>query len=399
MGATSKTLMPKLRFPEFREAEAWPRKPLGSLLKFGNGRDHKHLPDGNVPVYGSGGYMRSVSEHLYEGKSVCIGRKGTIDNPIFLTGRFWTVDTLFYTYDFNGCLPEFVYYLFHQIPWLDYSEAGGVPSLAKTTISRIAVPTPTRAEQQKIADCLTSLDEVIAAQGRKVEALKAHKKGLMQQLFPREGETLPRLRFPEFRDAPGWSQKTLGELSRFVRGPFGAALKKDVFVSEGYAVYEQSHAIDNQMQSFRYFITKDKFDKMKRFAVQPNDLIMSCSGTMGKFAKVPAVPTPGVINQALLKLTVLDHCDTEFLLLSLGLPAIQSKLLTQSAGGAIKNVVGVPQLKQIEISIPSRKEQGRIATFFSLLNATATAESAKLDALKLHKRGLMQQLFPAAEGD
>ena len=71
---------------------------------------------------------------------------------------------------------------------------------------------PSQPEQQKIADCLTSLDESIVAQGRKVEALKAHKKGLMQQLFPREGETLPRLRFPEFRDKPEWEEKNSAKL-------------------------------------------------------------------------------------------------------------------------------------------------------------------------------------------
>src|SRR5438045_9410816 len=87
-------------------------------------------------------------------------------------------------------------------------------SITTGAFMRMPVPTSDPDEQQKIADCLTSLDEVIAAQGRKVEALKAHKKGLMQQLFPREGETLPRLRFPEFRDAPEWEEKKLDDLAK-----------------------------------------------------------------------------------------------------------------------------------------------------------------------------------------
>src|SRR5690625_7425813 len=83
----TKGLVPRLRFPEFRSAGEWAIKPLGKILSIGNGKDHKHLPDGDVPVYGSGGYMRSVNDYLYDGESVCIGRKGTIDKPVFLSGK------------------------------------------------------------------------------------------------------------------------------------------------------------------------------------------------------------------------------------------------------------------------------------------------------------------------
>ena len=93
-------LVPKLRFPEFRGAGVWDIKPFKKLFTIGSGRDYKHLSVGNIPVYGSGGYMHSVDDFLYDGESVCIGRKGTINNPMFLKGKFWTVDTLFYTHSF-----------------------------------------------------------------------------------------------------------------------------------------------------------------------------------------------------------------------------------------------------------------------------------------------------------
>lgn len=185
--AEGKTV-PGLRFPEFRNAGEWEEKEIGKILNIGNGRDHKHLPDGDIPVYGSGGYMRSVNDYLYDGESVCIGRKGTIDNPVLLSGKFWTVDTLFYTHSFMDCLPRFVFALFLRIDWLKHNEAGGIPSLSKTNIAKIKVPIPRISEQQKIADCLFSLDELITAQAQKVETLKAHKKGLMQGLFPSADE-------------------------------------------------------------------------------------------------------------------------------------------------------------------------------------------------------------------
>jgi len=187
-----------------------------------------------------------------------------------------------------------------------------------------------------------------------------------------------------------------GKICKFVRGPFGGALKKNIFVKNGYAVYEQSHAIYQNFNSFRYYITEAKYKELKRFSVLPNDIIMSCSGTMGKFAVIPRKPKKGVINQALLKLTVNEGFDLEFMKFTLELPITQEKLLSQSAGGAIKNIVGVGQLKEIGICIPKDpKEQQKIANCLSSIDELITAHTQKHDALKAHKKGLMQQLFPA----
>ncbi|MFC7526886.1 restriction endonuclease subunit S [Parapedobacter sp. GCM10030251] len=177
--------VPTYRFPEFEKDGEWEEKSFEKLFEIGNGRDYKHLHEGEVPVYGSGGYMLSVSDYLYDGESVCIGRKGTIDKPMFLIGKFWTVDTLFYTHSFKDCLPKYIYYVFQNTDWLKHNEAGGVPSLSKTNIYNIKTLIPKPREQQKIASCLSSLDAVITAQTEKIEQLKMHKKGLMQGLFPK----------------------------------------------------------------------------------------------------------------------------------------------------------------------------------------------------------------------
>jgi type I restriction enzyme, S subunit len=128
--------------------------------------------------------MRMVNDYLYDGESACIGRKGTIDKPIFLTGKFWTVDTLFYTHSFEDCLPRFIFAIFQQIDWAKHNEAGGVPSLSKTNIEKIEVAVPEIGEQTEIVKFIVSIDSLIAAQGDKLDVLKVHKKALMQQLFP-----------------------------------------------------------------------------------------------------------------------------------------------------------------------------------------------------------------------
>src|SRR5690625_3748320 len=113
-----KKLVPNFRFPEF-EGE-WEKKSIKKVLTIGSGKDHKHLEDGDVPVYGSGGVMRYVNDFLYDGESIGIGRKGTIDKPVFLDGKFWTVDTLFFTHSFVDSYPKFIFSQFQRINWLRY---------------------------------------------------------------------------------------------------------------------------------------------------------------------------------------------------------------------------------------------------------------------------------------
>jgi type I restriction enzyme S subunit len=154
---------------------------------------------------------------------------------------------------------------------------------------------------------------------------------------------------PKIDIDPTWEMVELGSLCDFVRGPFGGSLKKEIFVNDGYAVYEQSHAIYNQFDNFRYFIDKEKFKEMKRFEVFPNDIIMSCSGTMGKVAIVPDYARNGIINQALLKLTAKEELIPSFLKLWMGSENFQYQLNSNVYGAAIVNVASVSTLKELKI--------------------------------------------------
>ena len=127
--------------------------------------------------------MTYVSEFLYDGDSVGIGRKGTIDKPVFLQGKFWTVDTLFYTHSFYQVLPYFIYLLFQTVNWKLYNEASGVPSLSKSTIEKIKFKFPSLKEQQKIASYLSSIDKKIAQVDQQLTHTQTFKKGLLQKMF------------------------------------------------------------------------------------------------------------------------------------------------------------------------------------------------------------------------
>ncbi len=202
-----------------------------------------------------------------------------------------------------------------------------------------------------------------------------------------------------------WEKKKLGDICGFVRGPFGGSLKKNIFKPDGYAVYEQQHAIYDQFDDVRYFIDENKFNEMKRFELNSGDLIMSCSGTMGKIAIVPENIKKGIINQALLKLSPSKKVSTIFLKLWMQSESFQDSLKEYSGGAAIQNVASVAILKQIEIPLPSLPEQQRIVTivdeaFTAIAKAKANAQQNLKNAKELFESyldDLFTKLFQTRE--
>ena len=154
----------------------------------------------------------------------------------------------------------------------------------------------------------------------------------------------------------------LGTVCNFVRGPFGGALKKEIFKDEGYAVYEQQHAIYDQFTDIRYYVDRAKFEEMRRFELSAGDLIMSCSGTMGKVAIVPAGIKQGIINQALLKLTPTNKLNVHYLKEYMEGSLFQASLENETHGAAIKNVASVAILKDLPIALPTIDVQNEIAS-------------------------------------
>ena len=384
-----KTAVPALRFPEFQDTEGWKEYKLKNLCEIGNGKDYKHLSSGNIPLYGSGGYMTSVDDFLYDGESVCIGRKGTIDKPIFLTGKFWTVDTLFYTHSFNNCLPKFLYLIFQKINWYKYNEAGGVPSLSKTTIGEINVFAPVGKkgelkEQQKIADCLSSLDELIEATTQKVETLKEHKKGLMQRLFPAEGKNAPDLRFPEFQGMKEWKKTYIYEECP---NPYSGGTPKTTEKKYygGNIPFIRSAEIGKDKTELS--ITQEGLNNSSAKMIQKGDLLIALYGANSGDMAISKID--GAINQAILCL----KAKSNNLFIYYALLKKQKDIVSKYLQGGQGNLSG-EIIKSIDFYIPQGIEQQKIADCLSSLDELIDATSRKVEILKKHKKGLMQQLFP-----
>ena len=157
-----------------------------------------------------------------------------------------------------------------------------------------------------------------------------------------------------------WEFTNLGSYCHFKRGPFGGSLKKEIFVKEGYLVYEQNHAINSDFTFGRYFITEEKFNSMEKFKVQDGDILISCSGTMGKIAIVPKNSKEGIINQALLRLRVEGETSNLFVKYYLESNTVQNRFFRNQEGAAIQNVASVAILKEIPFPKITLKEQEEI---------------------------------------
>ena len=174
--------VPEIRFPGF--TDAWEQRKLGDVVDVQSGKDYKHLSEGNIPVYGTGGYMLSVNKALsYNQDAIGIGRKGTIDKPYVLKAPFWTVDTLFYAIPKDNNELDFLNCIFQNVDWKKKDESTGVPSLSKSTINNVDIFVPDEKEQKSIGEYFNNLDHLITLHQRKVNAYTQMKKALTQLLL------------------------------------------------------------------------------------------------------------------------------------------------------------------------------------------------------------------------
>ncbi len=306
-----------------------------------------------------------VSDILSEGEIVCIPWGG---NPIvqYYNGKFVTSDNRIATsFDTNVLSNKYLYYfLNNNIKELSsFYRGSGIKHPSMNNVLHMEIPIPpleVQAEIVRILDCFTELTSNLTTE------LTTRRQ---QYEYYRDSLLSKNLKYPE---------KTLGDICHFVRGPFGGSLKKESFKKNGFAIYEQQHAIYGYF-TFRYFIDEDKFNQMKRFSVKSGDLIMSCSGTMGKVSIIPEDAPVGIINQALLKLTANENINNKYLKYCFE-NSITLQLNNNAQGGAIKNVASVDVLKKIKIPVPPLDEQERIVKILDRFDALCNDLSSGLPA-------------------
>ncbi len=370
--------------------DLWQEKSVGEILQLEYGKpldDTDRKPDGLYPVYGANGEKDRSNKFYFDKPSIIVGRKGSAGEVNLTEEKFWPLDvTYFVTFDKQQHDLRFLFYLLITLD-LPSLAKGVKPGINRNEVYSQIAKVPPFPEQQRIVGILDkAFDGIATAKANAEKNLKNARElfeSHLQAVFSQRGE--------------GWEDTALGDVCNFVRGPFGGSLKKTIFVPNGYAVYEQQHAIYDQFDEIRYFIDGIKFKEMKRFELLPNDLIMSCSGTMGRVAIVPKKIKQGIINQALLKLTPTTKILSSFLKYWMGSEAFQEALKEYSGGAAIQNVASVKILKEIRVPLPSIKEQERCVDNLDNLHTEIRhleiIYQKKLTALDDLKKSLLHRAF------
>ena len=381
---------PRLRFPEFQNAGEWEETTLGDAATFYNGRAYKQeelLESGKYTVLRVGNFFTSKNWYYSD---LELDETKYCDNGDLLYAwsasfgpRVWRGEKTIYHYHIwkvvenPGIDRQFLFITLENETEKMKAESAnglGIMHITKGTIEGWKTTFPAKIEQQRIADCLTSLDDLMAAQARKVAALKTHKKGLMQQLFPREGETQPRLRFPEFQNAGEWEESTVEEIIATVTPP--KKLQTADYGSEG------EFPIIDQSQDAICGWTDDR----DALISEGLPVIVFGDHTCAlKYIDHPFVQGADGIKIFRPKRGI----DARFLFCALEAnPVVQE---------TYKRHFSMLKEKKLSLPDPKTREQQRIADCLSSLDALITAETQKHEALKTHKRGLMQQLFPSPE--
>ena len=357
---------------------------MGDIIKVCNGKDYKHLEIGKIPVYGTGGYMLSVSEALsYKDDSIGIGRKGTIDRPYILKAPFWTVDTLFY------CIPKqnndlkFIFSVFQNIDWKSMDESTGVPSLSKAAINKVNILTPNILEQVKIGTYFSTLDHLITLHQRKCDETKKLKKFMLQKMFPKNGEKNPEIRFAGFTD--DWEQRKLGEMSNSYSG--GTPKVGTSKYYGGKIPFIRSAEINSDTTEL--FLTEEGLKCSSARLVDTGDILYALYGATS--GEVGRARIKGAINQAILVIKPQAGYDYEFL--TQWLRKSKLNIIDRYLQGGQGNLSGTI-VNELLVEFPNYEEQTKIGEYFSTLDRLITLHQRKCDNLKLVKKFMLQNMFP-----
>lgn len=392
---------PKLRFPEYRESDTWSEAKVGELVTTvtppAKLQTSSYMASGAFPIVDQSqdqfcGWTNDARAVITKPLPLVVFGDHTCALKFVREPFAQGADGIKILRANNTVDAEFLFHSLshHPLEAEDYKR-----HFSTLTERRVLFPDITSGEQQKIADCLTSLDEVIAAQARKVEALKAHKRALMQQLFPREGETVPRLRFPEFRNAPEWREHLLGALSDVVRG--GSPRPIDAFITdqEDGLNWLKIGDVDREAKYVTSTVDKVRPEALsKTRVICPGDFILSNSMSFGR----PYISTiTTCIHDGWIAVTnIPSDLSREFLFYLMLANRSQRYFTNQAAGSGVKNL-NVDIVSALPVVLPDHREQEIIAESFAAADEAIASSRHALERFVLHKAGLMQQLFPSPE--
>jgi type I restriction enzyme, S subunit len=412
------TIIPQLRFPEFLEKEGWEIKEVGEIFQVTRGYVLsmtlvKELPTEEYlyPVFSSqtknNGLAGYYNEYLYEDAITWTTDGANAGDVNYREGKFYCTNVCGVLLNEEGYANPCIAELINSVSKKHVSYVGN-PKLMNGVMSKIEIPVPSIPEQQKIASCLSSLDELLAAHSDKLVALKDHKKGLMQNLFPQEGETVPKVRFQEFEDEGKWIKTTVEMLIQEKvlfppkDGNHGSIHPKSSdYVKTGIPFIMASDLKNGKIDFSKCaYLKKEQADSLQKGFAKSGDVLLTHKGTVGEVALLGELEYPYIMltpQVTYYRIKDKSKLGNGFLSAFFNSDFFQKNLLKVSGGGT-RAYVGITKQKEFDINYPKNpKEQQKIASSLSALDELITAQAEKIKQLQQHKKGLMQGLFPKIE--
>lgn len=376
--------IPKFRFNKF--LESWKRLKYEDVIEVNSGKDYKHLDKGDIPVYGTGGYMHSVSEAITNKDGVGIGRKGTINKPYILKAPYWTVDTLFFCIPKNKYNLYFINAIFERTQWERFDESTGVPSLSKLTINNIQNYFPSFDEQSAIGSLFCTLDDLLSSYKDNLANYQSLKETMLSKMFPKAGQTIPEIRLDGFEGE--WGKYYLGDIFEQVSNYIEPSKENELWsltVEKGLTPKTNRYKRD--------FLVKknDKFKKVnvQEFVYNPMNLTL---GALDLNDNEVTISVSGYY--VVMKNRNMEKFDNDFLkiLLKTTYAIYQYK---QFATGTLieKQRVQFPTFSEIPFYLPPIAEQQAIGTYFSNLDNLINSHQEKIFQLETLKKKLLQDMF------
>ena len=387
------------KIPEHWEITLFKRK-----ITINNGKDYKNFSDAEIyPVIGSGGCFAYCSNYMYDGEALLLGRKGTIDKPLYVKGKFWAVDTMFYAIPHKDLHCKFSYYLALTFPFNLYSTSTSLPSLTQTDLGNIPVAFPSISEQQAIADYLdrrcSEIDELIALQEEMITKLQSYKQSVITEAVTRGLDKNVPLKdsgidwigkVPEH-----WKVKRL-KFSCNIFGRIGfRGYKSDDLVSEGEGAITLSPSNMKDMKmdyTNRTYLSWKKYYESPEIIISNNDILMVKTGsTYGKCSFVENIPMECTINPQIVVLK--RHKDySKFLAYSFQTQATRAFIETSVVGGTIPTIAQEKIMNYVFV-FPPLAEQQAIADYLdqrcSEIDELIALKQQKIEKLKEYKKSLI----------
>lgn len=352
------------------------------VLIIKNGRNQREVenPDGKYPIYGSGGIMGYADDYICEADTVIVGRKGSINNPIFVEEPFWNVDTAFgLVAKREVLLPRYLYYFCRNYDFERLNKAVTIPSLTKSDLLKIEIALPSLEIQEKIVNRLLKIEEVIHARQQQLEKLDELVKARFVELF---GDSV--------LNPFGWERKPLGQVCDVRDGTHDSPK----YVDFGFPLVTSKNVTGGVLDlTSCSYISEDDYNKInERSKVDRGDIIMPMIGTVGKPLIVDVEPRFAIKNVSLIKFKSDSKVSNIYIRALLQSDYFDDAVLSKVRGGTQK-FISLGDIRSLEILVPPFERQTQFAAFVDQVNKSKVAVQKSLDEAQLLFDSLMQQYF------